>query len=211
MSLEGIILYSVRACHFAILVELLWLVFSFWRYRNWSVVERRQKRSVLIWRSILVFYLAALIQITVIRGGIGLSSFLAAPHDSSTIQLVPLIYTIQQAEAGWWAVIYPVCGNIIWFLPLGFLLPQARFSLGKYWYSVLLCGLCLSLTIEILQWIFGSGISDIDDVLFNSLGVMCGFFILRFIKVIIKKKVFDAAKKFTFRQGKIANKEEKNK
>lgn len=178
MSFDGIILYSMRACRFAIFIECLWFGFSFWRCRHWSGEQKQERRTVFIWRCLLVFYLAALIQITIIRGGIGVSSFLAAPHDSSTIQLVPLIYTMQQTAAGWWAVIYPVCGNIIWFLPLGFLLPQANLCLGQRWYSILCCGFLLSFSIELLQWIFGSGVSDIDDIIFNSIGVLIGFMML---------------------------------
>lgn len=40
--------------------------------------------------------------------------------------------------------------------------------------AVLLCGVGLSLVIETLQYIFGIGVSELDDLAFNTLGVWIG-------------------------------------
>lgn len=175
MDLQGIVVYSVRALRFALAVELVWLLLLYWRRRNQNGEQLTQQRQYDGKRCILVFYLAALLQITVIRGGLHVQTILAMPHNSSTVQLVPLFYTIQQAKAGWWAVVYPVCGNLLWFLPLGYLLPQLSARRWQKWQHSLWCGLLLSCTIEVLQWLLGSGISDIDDVLFNGLGALLGY------------------------------------
>lgn len=103
MSLPGHCFYTERALRFALIVEPVWLL-------GYGVTHggRRGLRDGLqggrfLWSSLLVFYLAALVQITVIRGGIDIGAFWAASHDSSAVQLVPLWYTLQQARAGWWA------------------------------------------------------------------------------------------------------------
>lgn len=175
MSLQGIVFYTGRALRFALIVELVWLL-------GYGVTHggRRGLRDGLqggrfLWSSLLVFYLAALVQITVIRGGIGVGAFWAASHDGSAVQLVPMWHTLRQARAGWWAVVYPVCGNILWFLPLGMLLPRLwprRFASG---WAVLAAAALLSVSIEVLQWLFGSGVSDVDDVLFNAAGGWLGW------------------------------------
>lgn len=40
--------------------------------------------------------------------------------------------------------------------------------------TALLCGLGLSLVIEILQYLFGTGVSGLDDLTLNTLGVWIG-------------------------------------
>ena len=175
MSLQGILLYAARALRFAIIVELVWLFYYGIRSGGGRGLQGTLQRKQFFWSSLLVFYLAALLQITVIRGGVGLASVLGAPHDGSTVQLVPLWYTLQQAKGGWWAIVYPICGNVLWFLPLGLLLPKLwpqRFACGR---AVLGVALLLSVSIEVLQWLFGNGISDVDDVIFNVAGAWLGW------------------------------------
>ena len=175
MNLEGILLYSVRALRFAACIELIWQLIYYWRWRRWGLAQRQEQRRYFWLRCVFAFYVAALLQITVIRGGISLDTLQAAAHDGSTIQLVPLVYTLQQAQAGWWAIVYPVCGNLLWFAPLGYLLPQIVPGRWQSWQCSVMCGLLLSCSVEGLQWLFGSGVSDIDDVLFNVLGALLGY------------------------------------
>lgn len=70
--------------------------------------------------------------------------------------------------------IYLFVGNIIWFVPLGFLLPclNNRFSSIT---KVLLSGFLLSLLIEFFQFAFGTGISEGDDLILNTLGALIGY------------------------------------
>ncbi|QIL75331.1 VanZ family protein [Hymenobacter sp. HDW8] len=65
-----------------------------------------------------------------------------------------------------------VLGNVILFLPL-----PAIISLvitHKIKYNILLVSLCLSVFIEITQYIFKVGVADIDDVLLNMVGAVLG-------------------------------------
>ncbi len=78
-------------------------------------------------------------------------------------------------------------GNVLLGIPFGFLVPFVwRVSLS----SVLVAGLCFSLSIEALQWLatklmvaFPSRAVDINDVILNTLGVLIGvaaFAVVRF-------------------------------
>ncbi|NVY95607.1 VanZ family protein [Lactobacillus sp. DCY120] len=70
--------------------------------------------------------------------------------------------------------VYNLFGNILWFIPWGYLYPRLRSrSLPGYW--VLLSGCGLSILIESLQFILFTGVSDIDDVIFNTLGTILGY------------------------------------
>jgi glycopeptide antibiotics resistance protein len=70
--------------------------------------------------------------------------------------------------------------NILMMMPFGLGLPFiAQFSMKK----IIVCGVLFSLTIEILQYVSGQlagttfRIADINDVLFNMLGTIVGYFL----------------------------------
>ena len=68
-----------------------------------------------------------------------------------------------------WDIIF--FGNIFLFFPLGFFL-RGLFRRGA-WMSIALCA-GFSLLMEVLQWVFAIGRSDIDDLLLNTLGGTLG-------------------------------------
>lgn len=66
-----------------------------------------------------------------------------------------------------------IVGNLALLAPLGFLLPL----FWDYFVSAkrtILFGFCLSLSIELIQMIAG-GVTSVDDLLLNTLGVAIGF------------------------------------
>lgn len=70
--------------------------------------------------------------------------------------------------------------NILLFLPIGLTLP---FCIKQYPIrSAILISVCGSFVIELIQFIFGLGLCEIDDVIFNTLGAAFGtlaFLLLR--------------------------------
>ena len=127
---------------------------------------------------LLVLYLAALLHITVIRGGAHWGQLLSLERGWETVQLVPIWYTVKELERGILAFLYPVLGNIGWYLPYVMLVTLAAPRWGTL-PKVALTGAGLSLGIEVMQWMLGSGISDIDDVIFNVAGAVLGYWLLR--------------------------------
>lgn len=69
--------------------------------------------------------------------------------------------------------------NILLFVPLGLFLGMT-FRLIKWW-QVLLSGLFVSVSIEVLQFVLKRGFSEFDDVVHNVLGCMIGFCILKLL------------------------------
>ena len=76
-----------------------------------------------------------------------------------------------------------IIGNIVLFIPFGFLLPitfQKRLNrLDKLLFACVL-GI---LSIEIVQLVLKIGVFDIDDVILNGTGVLLGFIILKKIEL----------------------------
>ena len=64
-------------------------------------------------------------------------------------------------------------GNIILFVPIGFLHPAVT-GWKKMW-KTMVAGISFSLFIEIIQFITSRGCFDFDDVLLNCLGTVIGF------------------------------------
>ncbi|PFH87095.1 VanZ family protein [Bacillus sp. AFS088145] len=63
-----------------------------------------------------------------------------------------------------------IFGNIILFVPFGFILTSIKRSK-----KVILIGLFLSVSIEVLQFMMSFRTSDIDDVILNTLGTFIGY------------------------------------
>ncbi len=74
---------------------------------------------------------------------------------------------------GWQNVLMNLVGNVVIFIPFGFILPWAsRYKnvLQTIWYTFL-CSLC----IEIVQLLSKVGSFDVDDLLLNTLGGCIGY------------------------------------
>lgn len=145
-------------------------------------VQRRRE----IWLWVLVIYVILLLQITVFRFGLHWVP-LEVPR---TTNIEPLV-TLKLLTP--WAQFYNVVGNIVWFVPLGMALPQV-FPKCRFLRTVLL-GMVLSLSIEGLQYLFFTGISDVDDVIFNTLGAAIGWLLLLLGRSIFKMYQKKKAKK----------------
>lgn len=59
--------------------------------------------------------------------------------------------------------------NIIFFIPFGFFIPV------KHWKFVLVISIVFSVCIEVVQYVGGYGLAELDDVICNSLGALIGF------------------------------------
>ena len=66
--------------------------------------------------------------------------------------------------------------NILLFVPLGIMLPMISERFKKLW-KVVLIGFLFSCLIEAMQYITGRGLTEIDDVINNTLGAFLGYLI----------------------------------
>ena len=69
--------------------------------------------------------------------------------------------------------------NIVVFVPVGLLAGLA--SRNMNWIKVLVFGLCISITIEVLQFAFEKGFTELDDVMHNTLGCVMGYGLFRLL------------------------------
>jgi glycopeptide antibiotics resistance protein len=77
-------------------------------------------------------------------------------------------------------------GNVIGFIPFGFLLPVISGKLRHFWLAVLL-GALFSASIEILQLLTRSGSFDVDDIILNTAGTALGYILFLICDRIFRK------------------------
>ncbi|GEO78803.1 hypothetical protein FD29_GL002019 [Companilactobacillus mindensis DSM 14500] len=142
------------------------------------------------WLTVFVFYVFLLFALTVFRDGYFIWQFQFYFHRPlSQINLVPLIETYKLTKGQSLVdFFYNLYGNIVWFVPMGVFIPAlTKRHLG--FLRVVLIGALISISIETLQFILNTGVTDIDDVIFNTLGAAVGyllFFVGKWIKTRIK-------------------------
>lgn len=79
-------------------------------------------------------------------------------------------------------------GNVLAFMPMGFLLPLV-FKKLKSPGAIVLAVLLTSSVLEILQLVSKLGIADIDDVILNTLGGFLGYLALLIVLRLLTKSV----------------------
>lgn len=80
-----------------------------------------------------------------------------------------------------------LAGNIIGFMPFGFILPLLSKRFQKLG-AIVAATFCLSLTFEILQLVFEFGSFDVDDLILNTLGGMLGYLPIKLLLLINHSK-----------------------
>ena len=112
-------------------------------------------------------WLAVLFRITVFRPGCFSHGLF-----SGRVEWDAFAFYVKLARIGYWRYfIYLFVGNLIWFAPAGVL---ARLRGGKLWQAAL-AGLGLSLLVETMQFVLGSGVSELDDLILNTCGALLGY------------------------------------
>ncbi len=82
-------------------------------------------------------------------------------------------------KRGWLIAMINLGGNIILFVPIGFLVPFVYQKMN--WQKALALAVAAPLLIEGIQLVFRLGIFDIDDVILNALGIIVGYSLYRII------------------------------
>jgi len=130
---------------------------------------------------ILILYLVILIKLIVFKYPLGMTfSF-----SKANLMLFKTISVYASGEPTWKIATRNLLGNIILLIPLGFLFTGLYQKLK--WKSIFLVGLIIGTTLELLQVLFKSGIFDIDDIILNLLGIIMGYWLFNFLKIIFIK------------------------
>lgn len=131
--------------------------------------------------ALFILYIIILLRITLFKQASMYNLFAAIGASERTISIIPFksIFDMISSDISLMRILENVLGNIIIFIPFGLLLP---IILKKEYKNIVLCGIIFSAFIEIIQFIFGLGSTDIDDLLLNTIGVIIGYLLFITIK-----------------------------
>lgn len=116
---------------------------------------------------ILLVYILILLRITVFRSDFGTHRLFV----DGQILWIPFVSLFRILRNSVSYFLYLFVGNLIWFVPFGFLLPMLT-KCGK---KVILYSFLLSLAIEYCQLMFGTGVTEVEDLILNTFGGAIGY------------------------------------
>ncbi len=163
-AVDKAILYTL----FFIILRFIWIK---WKHKKTSFIHE-------FWVTAFAFYVLLLFALTVFRDSYFLWEFKFFFHRPlSEINTIPFVQTFKLLNAKSLVdFFYNLYGNIVWFVPMGIFIP----ALGKKdrkFFKVVLIGALISTSIEGLQFILNTGVTDIDDVILNTIGAAIGYLI----------------------------------
>lgn len=117
---------------------------------------------------IFALYLCLLFFVTLFEPG--------SRHSSSVqhLNLLPFASIVSYIRKGGGALLVNIIGNILVFMPAGFLLPMLGIRLSTLLRVAFACML-ISVLIETLQYFTTTRVTDIDDVILNVTGGVAGY------------------------------------
>ena len=144
---------------------------------------KNSKNHILIVMVILIFavYLAALIKITLVRSTTIPRIVQNLKEGRAPLQVLNLVpfqtvrdYIHYSSDIGFLRWFSNLAGNMLIFLPLGLYLPVLFSRMRKLAHALSVI-IAVSIFLEVLQYLLGTGSTDIDDLLLNTLGGLLGF------------------------------------
>jgi glycopeptide antibiotics resistance protein len=167
------------------LLIALFLLIIWAGYR--TMIYRRSKyftpmREILV--TIFFIYFLAIIYFTIFKRG----ELHIVFNNRAYANLAPLRETIRmfiEPRASIRFALLNVFGNILLFIPLGFLIPLL-FDKGNNLGRVVFYGALSSALIEVIQFFTTFNVTDIDDVIFNTAGAFIGIMCYRLFYSLLK-------------------------
>ena len=135
---------------------------------NW----KREFQLLFVYICLVVVARFAFFPFSKVNGEIQPLVFESAKAFPFRINWIPFVNLFEYPEMR--DVLINVIGNTAMFIPLGIVWPSVYKRLDTHW-KVIPAGIGVSLCIEILQLPLYDRVSDVDDLLLNSLGFIIGY------------------------------------
>lgn len=108
-------------------------------------------------------------------------------EEARNYNLIPLrSIKIQLTHINEWWALKNILGNIIPFMPFGFLLPMVYNKINSF-FKFFVSSILFILFVEIFQLFTKIGSFDVDDIILNFIGSMCGYLVFLLAKSLWKR------------------------
>lgn len=163
-----------------VLISIVWIFVRFVCYSKTKKLDwKRELQLILVYICIVVVVRFTFFPFSKVNGNIQPLIFDFVRMFNFRINLIPFInlldYEIKRE------MLTNIIGNTIMFMPLGVVWPIVFKELNTH-KKVIAAGVGCSLIIEILQLLCYDRVTDIDDLILNSLGFIAGYLIYLLVK-----------------------------
>lgn len=148
------------------------LVRGYFAVKTKTIHWKREAELILVYICLVVVVRFTFCPFGTVDGQIHPLLFDASQMFPPRVNLVPLKYLLDYLIVG--EAVLNTVGNIAMFVPIGIIWPLVFRQLDRH-KKVIASGMGLSLCIEILQLPFFDRVTDIDDLILNSLGFLVGY------------------------------------
>jgi len=142
--------------------------------------QETKARIRVVGRILFLVYLLALVYFLFFAEEYGRRNFFELDYRYNLVPFQEIRrFWIYREKVGFLAAFLNLAGNVIGFLPFGFIVPVMHKKMESFW-KVSLLGFMFSLCVETIQLITKVGCFDVDDLMLNTLGAMigCGAFLI---------------------------------
>ncbi|MBP7320632.1 MAG: VanZ family protein [Lachnospiraceae bacterium] len=151
------------------------------------MIENKDKKLNLWMRIFFVIYVIAMLYFLFFADAMGrMSSDTMVGYNTKLFKEIHR-YLINWRQIGFSIAFLNIGGNIIGFLPLGFLLPFVNAKNRTFFRTLFIC-IYVTMTVEVIQLIFHVGCFDVDDMFLNTVGGICGYVIFMIGSMLRRKK-----------------------
>ena len=155
------------------LITLAWVLTRIIVWKKTGLFRlKREAELILVYICLVVVARFTFFPFSKVDGRVQPLIFDAVQMWNFRINLLPLVY-ITDYEA-LWEMKVNLIGNTAMFIPIGIIWPAVFRKLDTH-KKVIAAGVGFSLFIEILQLPFYDRVTDIDDLILNSLGFLLGY------------------------------------
>lgn len=146
-----------------------------------TVTNNKEKLLRFCAIGLFMAYLVMLIRIVLFKQAALYNLFAAIGSMDRTISIIPFksLFDMINNNISATRILENVLGNIAIFIPFGLLFPIIQKDKSP---KIMLYGLITSAGIEIIQYVFALGSSDIDDLVFNTSGAIIGYALYKIIR-----------------------------
>lgn len=168
-----------------IAISVVWVLVRVWfgikqKQVNW----KRELQLILVYICLVVVARFTFFPFGTVNGKIQPLIFDVATAFPPRINLIPFVNLLDYPKLS--EVLLNVIGNTAMFIPIGIIWPIVYKKLNTH-KKVIAAGVGFSLCIEILQLPFFDRVTDIDDLILNSLGFLAGYGLYLLVKWLAKK------------------------
>ena len=145
---------------------------------------KRELQLMLVYICLIVVARFTFFPFSKVDGQVQPLIFDAAKAFPFRINLLPFVYLMDYPKFS--EAMLNLIGNTTMFIPIGVIWPIVYKKLNSH-KKVIAAGIGFSLCIEILQLSFFDRVSDIDDLILNSLGFLTGYGLYLLVKALKNK------------------------